>query len=191
MGVPTYLGLHEIPWWDTNWKNRVYRLMKEHQLLVPKNHRLRAKQSSTRPKPKATQPNQYWGMDMTKIKLNGWGWVYVHVVLDWCTKEIIGTSVSYTSKTSDWLDALNNAVCQRFPNGIHLDSKKPSLITDNGCQPTSTPFMKDCSILGIKQIFTTWNNKRKCRYWACISHHEGRSCMAQRMGFTLSICQWF
>mgnify|MGYP001219419675 CR=1 FL=1 len=68
-------------------KNRVYRLMKEHQLLVSKNHRLRAKRTSTRSKPRATHPNQYWGMDMTKIKLNGWGWVYVHVVLHWCSKE--------------------------------------------------------------------------------------------------------
>jgi len=141
-------------------KNRVFRLMKKHQLLVQKNHRLRAKRTSTRPKPRATQPNQYWGMDMTKIKLIGWGWVYVHLVLDWCTKEIIGTSISHTSNTNDWLDALNNAVSQRFPNGIHLVSKKPSLITDNGCQPTSTTFMKDCAILGIKQIFTTWNNPK-------------------------------
>ena len=141
-------------------KNRVYRLMKEHRLLVPKNHKLKAKRYSTRPKPRATMPNQYWGMDMTKIKLNGWGWVYVHVVLDWYTKEIVGTSVSHTSKTSDWLDALNHAVCYRFPNGIESVSKKPSLITDNGCQPTSTTFMKNCSILGIKQIFTTWNNPK-------------------------------
>ena len=46
-------------------KNRVYRLMKEHELLVPKNHRLRAKRTSTRPKPRVTYPNQYWGMDNT------------------------------------------------------------------------------------------------------------------------------
>ena len=99
-------------------KNRVYRLMKETQLMVPKNLKLMAKRHSTHPKPRAKRPNQYWGMDMTQIKLNGWGWVYVHVVLDWFTKEIIGTSVSHSSKTYDWLDALNQAVCQRFPNGI-------------------------------------------------------------------------
>ena len=51
-----------------------------------------------------------------------------------------------------------------FPNGFPMafiwSQKKPSLITDNGCQPTSTTFMKDCAILGIKQIFTTWNNPK-------------------------------
>ena len=104
-------------------KNRVYRLMKENDLMVPKNQMLKAKRTATRSKPKASRPNQYWGMDMTKVKLNGWGWVYIHVVLDWCTKEIIGTSVSQSSKTVDWLDALNHAVCQRFPSGIDAMSK--------------------------------------------------------------------
>ena len=141
-------------------KNRVYRIMKDSNLLVHKNMKLRAKRYSTRPKPQAKVPNQYWGMDMTKIKLKSWGWVYVHCVLDWYTKEIIGYHVALTSKSSDWLEALHNAVSIRFPNGIHLKKGKPKLITDNGCQPSSEAFMRDCSILGIKQIFTTWNNPK-------------------------------
>ena len=71
-------------------KNLVYRLMGENKLLVPKKRRLRAKRYSTRPKPKPKVPNQYWGMDMTKVRLSIWGWIYVHCVLDWYTKEIIG-----------------------------------------------------------------------------------------------------
>jgi len=141
-------------------KNRVYRLMTEQQLLVSPNLTLKAKRYSTRPKPRAKIPNQYWGMDMTKIRLSGWGWIYLHVVLDWSTKEIIGYSLSATSKSSDWLDALHQAVNKRFPNGIHQKLGKPKLITDNGCQPTSHSFMKNCATLGIKQIFTTWNNPK-------------------------------
>jgi len=34
------------------------------------------------------------------------------------------------------------------------------LISDNGCQPTSQRFMMNCSLLGIKQIFTTWCNPK-------------------------------
>ena len=141
-------------------KNRIYRLMNEHQLLVPKNAKLKAKRYSTRSKPLANRPNQIWGMDMTKVRLTDWGWVYVHVVLDWYTKEIVGRAVSHSSKTCDWLEALNNAVNTRFPEGIHSQDNTLMLVTDNGCQPTSTQFMKDCSILGIKQIFTTWNNPK-------------------------------
>ncbi|TVL96337.1 MAG: hypothetical protein CV087_23800 [Candidatus Brocadia sp. WS118] len=39
-------------------------------------------------------------------------------------------------------------------------AEKLFLISDNGCQPTSEAFMKSCSILGIKQIFTTWSNPK-------------------------------
>jgi len=141
-------------------KNRVYRLMKENQLLVTKNLRLKAKRYSTRPKPRAKVPNQYWGTDMTKIKIQGWGWIYIHVVIDWYTKEIIGQHVSLSSKASDWLEALDMAILDRFPNGILSKKGKPKLISDNGCQPTSEMFMKACSQVKVKQIFTTWNNPK-------------------------------
>jgi transposase InsO family protein len=141
-------------------KNTICRIMKENALLVQKNMALRAKRTSTRPKPRAKVPNQYWGTDMTKLKIQGWGWLYVHIVIDWYTKEIIGYHASLTSKASDWLAALNMAVNARFPQGI-LDHKgKPKLISDNGCQPTSESFMKTCSQLKIKQIFTSWNNPK-------------------------------
>ncbi|MGY8986905.1 MAG: IS3 family transposase [Sphingomonadales bacterium] len=141
-------------------KNRIYRLMKEHHLLVSKNDRLKAKRYSTRPKPRANVPNQYWGTDMTKVKIHDWGWVYVHIVIDWYTKEIIGHYTSLTSKTSDWLEALHIAVNTRYPDGIFSKRGKPKLISDNGCQPTSEAYMKACSQLKIKQIFTTWNNPK-------------------------------
>lgn len=141
-------------------KNRVLRLMKENQFLVSKNLRLKAKRYSSRPKPRAPVPNQYWGTDMTKVKIQGWGWVYIHIVIDWYSKEIIGHYTSLTSKSSDWLQALNHAVNTRFPDGILSKKGKPKLISDNACQPTSETYMKACSILGIKQIFTTWNNPK-------------------------------
>lgn len=141
-------------------KNRVARLMKEHHLLVTPDFKLKAKRCSHRPKPRAKVPNQIWGTDMTKIMLKGWGWVYLHLVLDWCTKEIIGYSLAPTSKTSDWLDALNQAVNLRFPHGILAKRGKPKLVSDNGSQPTSGAYMKACASLGIRQIFTTWNNPK-------------------------------
>tara|TARA_Y100000385_G_C13013541_1_gene602800 strand:+ start:986 stop:1198 length:213 start_codon:yes stop_codon:yes gene_type:complete len=66
----------------------------------------------------AQTTNQLWGMDMTNVRLNQWGLLYVHVVLDWYAKEIVGTFVSIISKTDDWLNALNHAVNARFPDGI-------------------------------------------------------------------------
>jgi transposase InsO family protein len=101
------------------------------------------------------------GMDMTKIMITDYGWMYLHVVKDWYTKEIVGFSFSRSSTTLDWLRALNMAVNKRFFRGIlHSDKNHLSLVTDNGSQPTSVKFMQECSCLNIKQIFTTWNNSK-------------------------------
>ena len=65
------------------------------------------------------------------------------------------------SKTEDWLEALNKAVNSIFPEGIREGGYEvPMLISDNGCQPASVRFMKECSALGIRQIFTSWSNPR-------------------------------
>ena len=142
--------------------NRVYRVMKEHRLTVTKQQRLRARRGPMKSKPRSYRPNHYWGIDMTKIKIAPWGWLYLCIVLDWCTKEIVGYSLSIQSKTDDWLQAVATAVNNRFPGGIRESLKEQSLflISDNGCQPTSQRFMMNCSLLGIKQIFTTWSNPK-------------------------------
>lgn len=142
-------------------KKRIYRLMKENELLVTKNLKLKAKRTSSRPKPKAKYPNHIWGIDMTKIKITTWGWLYFVVVLDWHTKEIVGYTLKMQSKSEDWYEALEKAVDKRYPGGIKDSMEKQLyLVSDNGCQPTSEKFMKGCSILGIKQIFTSWSNPK-------------------------------
>ncbi len=47
-------------------KKRIYRLMKEQNLIVTPQVRLKAKRGPMRPKPVASRPNQFWGIDMTK-----------------------------------------------------------------------------------------------------------------------------
>lgn len=143
-------------------RNRIARIMTERGLMVSRNQRLKARRGVAGSKPRASRPDQYWGMDMTKVRLGSYGWVYVHVVLDWHTKEIVGCSMSARSRTADWLAALEQAVNARFPQGARQESdgRHLHLITDNGCQPTSQSFMKNCATLGIKQIFTTWCNPK-------------------------------
>ncbi len=55
---------------------------------------------------------------MTKIMIEGSGWVYLHVVLDWGSKKLVGYKLSRRSKTEDWLEALDNALNAQFPDGI-------------------------------------------------------------------------
>ena len=81
-------------------------------MLIMKKSRLLAKRSPIKPKPRASRPNQYWGTDMTKVTVGSFDWIYIHVVLDWYTKEIVGHSFSFQSKANDWLDSLKMSVSQ-------------------------------------------------------------------------------
>lgn len=141
-------------------KKRIYRLMKEHNLLVQPNWRLKAKRTGRRRKPRAKRPNQLWGIDMTKIMVPTCGWMYLTVVLDWHTKKIVGYDLAAQSRADDWLRALQWAVNAQFPQGIRDGDKRLWLVSDNGSQPTSRRFMEDCSTLNVKQIFTSYNNPK-------------------------------
>jgi transposase InsO family protein len=138
-------------------KKRIYRLMRENRLTVKPNNRLIAKRVSERPKPRADKPKQYWGIDMTKV-VSKTGWVYVVIVLDWYTKKIVGHYSGKQARTKEWLEALNKAFNREYPQGVR--GHKLKLISDNGSQPTSLTFMKTCSNLDIKQIFTSYNNPK-------------------------------
>jgi hypothetical protein len=60
-------------------------------------------------KPRPTKPNAWWGIDMTKVLVQGFGWIYIVVVLDWYTKTIVGYAAGVPCKTQDWLMALDKA----------------------------------------------------------------------------------
>jgi putative transposase len=139
-------------------KKRIWRLMREHSLLVPPNLRLKAKRTAGKSKPKPTKPNEWWGIDMTKVLVHGFGWIYIVVVLDWYTKAIVGYHVGSQSTARHWLSALDMAVNRQFPEGVQ--GQGLSLMSDNGCQPTSTAFMRACGSLGIQQAFTSYNNPK-------------------------------
>ena len=140
-------------------KKRIYRLLQEHRLLAHQTRRLRATRTPTRSKPRAQRPNELWGIDMTKILVSSWGWVYLHVVLDWASKKIVGYELSLRSKTADWLTALRGAVNQQFPGGIR-ETGALRLVSDNGCQPSSESFLRECRALNIQQIFTSYDNPK-------------------------------
>jgi putative transposase len=139
-------------------KKRILRLMREQHLLVCPNAKLKAKRTPMRSKPKATKPNEWWGIDMTKVLVQGFGWVYIVIVLDWYTKSIVGYSAGLQCTAQHWLAALDMAVNRQFPEGAREQGL--SLMSDNGCQPTSVAFMQACSTLGIHQTFTSYSNPK-------------------------------
>lgn len=138
-------------------QKRVRRLMKEHKLMATQTVH-KAKRKVLRDKPRADRPKQFWGIDMTKFIVNALGWVYLVIVLDWYTKKIVGWHISVRSKTADWKQAMDRALNCEFTKGVRDACLK--LISDNGSQPTSVSFMRDMATLGIKQIFTSYNNPK-------------------------------
>lgn len=140
---------------DVN-KKRVYRLMQAHQLLATQTTH-DVPRVSTRSKPRPDRPNQWWGIDMTKAMTES-GWAYVVVVKDWYTKKVVGHSCGRTSTASEWLIALDRAVNRQFPYGVR--DRQLHLMSDNGSQPTSEKFMQACSLMGIHQAFTSYNNPK-------------------------------
>lgn len=136
----------------------IYRIMKERNLLCTKKMRPKVADRSHRPKPKAEKPNQIWGTDMTKILVEGHGWTYITVVLDWYTKKVVGLKSGPRSKACDWLEALDQALNAQFPGGARGEGLK--LVSDNGCQPTSGAYMRYCSKVEVEQIYTSYNNPK-------------------------------
>jgi putative transposase len=141
---------------DLNQK-RVLRLMRLHGLTVKPHRLLKAKRLSTKPKPRPTRPNEWWGIDMTKV-LTDSGWAYLVIVLDWYSKKVVGHHCGSTATSRQWLEAVDRALQRQFPDGVR--GHDLHLMSDNGSQPTSLAFMKTCSHLGIQQAFTRYNNPK-------------------------------
>lgn len=140
---------------DVN-KKRVYRLLKEHRLLATQTKH-EVPRVSSRSKPKPDRPNQWWGIDMTKVMTES-GWAYLVLVLDWYTKQVVGYHCGPRAMSGDWLTALDRGLNHQFPDGVRHHGLH--LMSDHGSQPTSEKFMKACSLLGIHQAFTSYNNPK-------------------------------
>ena len=138
--------------------NRVYRLMKAAELLVTPAVRRQIWRPIRTKKPRATRPNQWWGIDMTNVMIETFGRVYVVIVLDWYTKKVVGHYAGAQCKAAHWELALDRAVNRQFPDGARDHGLK--MMSDNGSQPTSRSFTKTCRTLGIIQAFTSYNNPK-------------------------------
>lgn len=139
-------------------KKRMWRLMRAHPLLVPHNLKLKAQRTPFGPKPKPAQPNQWWGIDMTKLLVEGVGWGSIVIVLDWYTKGVGGPYAGLRCTAEHWQEAPDMAVNHQFPQGAR--DQGVSLMSDHGCQPTSTAFLQAWATLGIHQAFTRDNNPK-------------------------------
>jgi len=122
-------------------RKRVQRVMRSHKLLQP------TRGSGRRRRPgffRVTRPDELWHLDMTKVWTAQHGWVYLHAMVDCCTREIPGWSLDLRCRDDEAIDVVEAAVLARgvLPGELTLGS-------DNGSQFTSKDFRRHLSSRGI------------------------------------------
>lgn len=145
--------------------NRVARIMRENDLQARPKRRFRL---TTKADPGAVAAenllarnfavpgvNQVWVSDITYIPTTE-GWLYLAVVLDLCSRRVVGWSMSSRLAVELVLRALWMAVLRRGPaKGLVFHS-------DRGSQYTSHAFRKDLEYAGMRQSMSRrgdcWDN---------------------------------
>ncbi len=69
---------------------------------------------------KIDHPDQVWGVDITYLPLRK-GFLYLFVIIDWYTREIIDYEISYSLEKEFVLRCLKRALCLRKPKIINSD----------------------------------------------------------------------
>jgi len=92
----------------------------------------------------AAIPNAAWVSDITYIR-TGQGWLYLAIIMDLCTRKVIGYALSTRINTRLVLDALAMALRRQRPT--------PGLIfhSDRGIQYASVRFRAALATAGIRQ----------------------------------------
>lgn len=113
-------------------RKRVQRIMRTHGLLQP------TRGLGRRRRPgffRVRRPDELWHMDMTKVWTALHGWVYLHAIVDCCTRELVAWTVDLRGRSQEAAACLDQAVVARR---IRPDTL--TLGTDNGTQFTSRTF---------------------------------------------------
>jgi putative transposase len=122
-------------------RKRVQRVMRQHRLLQP----VRGLDRRRRPGYfRVTRPDELWHMDMTKVWTAAHGWVYLHVIVDCCTREIAGWTVDVRTRSNEAIACVDAALLAR-----NVPPRRLVLGTDNGSQFTARDFRRHLSARGV------------------------------------------
>lgn len=134
-------------------RKRVERLMKSEGLGARRSRRFKVTTRSVSSHPAApnhlnrqfqvNRPDQVWAGDITYLWTSE-GWLYLSVLLDLCTRRVVGWSVSDRLTVDLALGSLEMALGQRRP--------EPGLLhhTDRGSQYTSTSYQEELERRGMQ-----------------------------------------
>jgi putative transposase len=141
--------------WFVN-KKTVWRIMHEMKLCRPKVwHRpWRLKRVE---KMRPAEPNRGWQIDMTCFALSDMSMAYLVGVIDCCTRQIVGWTLSRRARAVEWASAVRMAL-----ESQGLTSKDDCcglvLRSDNGSQPCSKKFVEFLGKVGVKGQYTGYDS---------------------------------
>jgi transposase InsO family protein len=143
-------------------RNRIARLMHVHGIWARQKSKYRVRTTDSRhggpiapnrlPELTVTAPDQAWGSDATCV-LTGQGWLYVVVMLDLCSRRVLGWAMGANLDAQLMLDALQMAMDRRHP--------KPGLVvhSDRGAQYASADYRQ---LLAKYGLLASMSRKGNC-----------------------------
>lgn len=154
-------------------KNRVWRLMRKAEIASQrgykrKNHYQSGEASTVAPNLlkrefNVTEPNKVWVTDITYIRTYE-GWLFLAVVIDLFSRQVIGWSMSKSINTDLALDALTMACWRRNPRAEVI------VHSDQGCQYTSYDWR---GLLEANGLVASMSRKGNCHDNACAESFFG------------------
>lgn len=146
-------GYRTVAWmldYNKNTVQRIFQLKKWQVRKRPQGHRPRARAFPS----VAAVPNYRWSTDLARIWCGHDKWCTVAIVMDCCTRELLGWHLSKRANASTAEAALEHALINRFgclgkvPNQFILRS-------DNGLVFSSKKYVSLVNSYGLKQEFIT------------------------------------
>jgi transposase InsO family protein len=145
------------------------RYPKRFKVTTDSNHNEAISPNSLNRQFEAKAPNQVWTTDITYI----WtleGWLYLAVVIDWFSRQVVGWAVADHMRTSLCVSALQMAFWRRKP--------KPGLLhhSDRGSQYASHDYRQHLSIMKMEQSMSRkgncWDNSPTERFFRSLKHEQ-------------------
>jgi transposase InsO family protein len=145
------------------------RYPKRFKVTTVSNHNAAISANSLNRQFEAKAPNQVWTTDITYI----WtleGWLYLAVVIDLFSRQVVGWAVADHMKATLCVSALQMAFWRRKP--------EPGLLhhSDRGSQYASHEYRKHLSIMKMEQSMSRkgncWDNSPTERFFRSLKHEQ-------------------
>lgn len=132
----------------------VYRIMAELKLTQPKIWK-RAYRPKRIERMRPQRPDHNWQIDMTSFQLSDLKRLYLTVVIDCFSRQIVGWTLDSRCRASEWIAAVRQGLETRGLDGELCRSLV--LRSDNGAQPGSKKFVAFLASRSVKGEYTGYD----------------------------------